>query len=342
MRARSLTASTGGVSGKEQQATFIPVLAGTLGGKQGGGWADDLDRSGAFIPTTARPLKSGGNDRQDESHETYVVANGVTARYGKGTDSDAPDTIVLQDVRGGTRDRTDSGQGIGIADGGPCYTLDSTSQHAVAYQQHGSNVGPMGALRAGNGAMTGGVPFVAGVHANQRGEARTSSLAGSLTSQRSGKQFEGVMVAHALTAEGHDASEDGTGRGVPLVFNPQTGGEMWLGIGDMPTALGATQTPAVLEPQMAVRRLTPRECEALQGLPPDWTAVDGDRTPDSPRYRAIGNGMAVPVVEWICKRIVKVDRAARSAATIATARETARTMEPMAFAAMISDLSRRG
>ena len=43
------------------------------------------------------------------------------------------DHIVIQDVRGGTRDKTDQGQGIGIREGGPCYTLSKTERHAVAY-----------------------------------------------------------------------------------------------------------------------------------------------------------------------------------------------------------------
>ena len=54
-----------------------------------------------------------------------------------------------------------------------------------------------------------------------------------------------------------------------------------------------------------VRRLTPRECERLQGLPDDWTLVPwrGKPAPDGPRYKAIGNGMAVPVVKWIGQRL---------------------------------------
>lgn len=56
----------------------------------------------------------------------------------------------------------------------------------------------------------------------------------------------------------------------------------------------------------AVRRLTPRECERLQGFPDDWTLIDGDRTPDAPRYRALGNAVAVPVAEWIGRRIMRV------------------------------------
>ncbi len=55
-----------------------------------------------------------------------------------------------------------------------------------------------------------------------------------------------------------------------------------------------------------VRRLTPRECERLQGFPDDWTAIPG--ASDSVRYKAIGNSMAVPCMQWIGEGIAEVDR----------------------------------
>jgi len=51
-----------------------------------------------------------------------------------------------------------------------------------------------------------------------------------------------------------------------------------------------------------VRRLTPVECERLQGFPDDWTAGQSDST----RYKQMGNAVAVPVVEWIVQNIVDV------------------------------------
>ena len=50
-----------------------------------------------------------------------------------------------------------------------------------------------------------------------------------------------------------------------------------------------------------VRRLTPVECERLQGFPDDWTAGQ----PDSTRYKQMGNAVAVPVVQWIINRMVE-------------------------------------
>jgi site-specific DNA-cytosine methylase len=57
---------------------------------------------------------------------------------------------------------------------------------------------------------------------------------------------------------------------------------------------------------MTVRRLTPRECERLQGFPDDYTAIPWrgkTETPDGPRYKALGNSMAVNCMEWIGERI---------------------------------------
>lgn len=66
----------------------------------------------------------------------------------------------------------------------------------------------------------------------------------------------------------------------------------------------------IQQKQSAVRRLTPRECERLQGFPDDWTLIPwrgkpAEECPDGPRYKAIGNSKAVPVVRWIGRRIEK-------------------------------------
>jgi DNA (cytosine-5)-methyltransferase 1 len=60
-----------------------------------------------------------------------------------------------------------------------------------------------------------------------------------------------------------------------------------------------------------VRRLTPRECERLQGFPDDWTLIPyrKGQSSDSNRYRALGNSMAVPCMFWIGARIAQVDGA---------------------------------
>lgn len=76
-------------------------------------------------------------------------------------------------------------------------------------------------------------------------------------------------------------------------------------VGALCANAGAKQQNYVVDGPVA-RRLTPLECERLQGFPDNWTAVDGAR--DAPRYRAIGNSMAVPVMRWIGERIEEVER----------------------------------
>lgn len=65
------------------------------------------------------------------------------------------------------------------------------------------------------------------------------------------------------------------------------------------------------ESQARVRKLTPVECERLQGFPDNWTRIPyrnkaEEQCPDSPRYKAIGNSWAVPCVRWIGQRIKNV------------------------------------
>jgi len=67
-----------------------------------------------------------------------------------------------------------------------------------------------------------------------------------------------------------------------------------------------TGTQPVVQIPVGVRRLTPRECERLQGFPDDYTKI-GDKTPDGPRYKSLGNSMAVPVMRWIGERIQMVE-----------------------------------
>jgi len=60
--------------------------------------------------------------------------------------------------------------------------------------------------------------------------------------------------------------------------------------------------------QFGVRRITPTECERLQGFPDCWTAFgdDGKPTSDSARYRMLGNAVCVPTAQWIAERIFKI------------------------------------
>ena len=124
-------------------------------------------------------------------------------------------------------------------------------------------------------------------------------------------------VTHALTSEGADASEDGTGRGPPLVaeaYRTNGKGEA-MSQGDRTATLGTFTDlcEQVVRVGYVVRRLTPMECERLMGEPDDHTLVPvngrGKLAADGPRYRAIGNSWVVPVFRWLGARIEAASRA---------------------------------
>lgn len=81
----------------------------------------------------------------------------------------------------------------------------------------------------------------------------------------------------------------------------------------MDTSAAQLAAHVVDDGRMVLRRLTPRECERLQGFPDDYTLVPYRRAMarDAPRYRALGNSFAVPVIRWIGKRIAIMDAALR-------------------------------
>jgi DNA (cytosine-5)-methyltransferase 1 len=98
----------------------------------------------------------------------------------------------------------------------------------------------------------------------------------------------------------------------PIAFPAEMSGTQAASAKDVSPALAAKHTTAVAEKGMRVRRLTPRETERLQGFPDDYTRIpwrkkDAENCPDGPRYKAMGNSMAVPVMRWIGERIQKFE-----------------------------------
>lgn len=140
-------------------------------------------------------------------------------------------------------------------------------------------------------------------------------VSNTLTTRPGGRQdpSSDTYIAHTLRGEGFDASEDGTGRGTPLVPICFSKGDYGhdAGIDVSPTLRrggdGGGNMPAITLP-VGVRRLMPVECERLQGFPDGYTKIKG--ASDGAMYKAAGNSMAVPVMAWIGRRIAEVDRVA--------------------------------
>lgn len=126
-------------------------------------------------------------------------------------------------------------------------------------------------------------------------------------------------VSPTLRAMGHGASHANAGGRVAVCAiqagacreNPETGPD-GVGVSDSGVAytLEARAEVQAVQASTHVRRLTPRECERLQGFPDDWTLVPyrGGAAKDGPRYKAIGNSMAVNCMRWIGRRIALAEQ----------------------------------
>lgn len=125
--------------------------------------------------------------------------------------------------------------------------------------------------------------------------AHTLSSAMGKTVDRAGKNGRGPVNVIAYPLDMRNAGRSsGTGAG--------TQGDGIGDEGDPSFAItGHTLARPAVAAGAAVRRLTPIECERLQGFPDDWTAGESDST----RYRQLGNAVCVPVAEWIGRRFTK-------------------------------------
>ena len=138
------------------------------------------------------------------------------------------------------------------------------------------------------------------------------------TLDRTGAQavaIQGNMIGRADTAgpQGKGYTEEGepmftlTKTDVhAIAFDTQFGSNANTFEDQSPTLKASQQPPSVTG--STVRRLTPKECELLQGFPPNWTKFDaeGKEVTDGHRYRQLGNAVAVPVVEFLIKRLVEL------------------------------------
>ena len=233
----------------------------------------------------SRCLNAGGMGRQDVETQTLIAhslcADGFDASEdgtGRGTPM-VPIAICTAHTQS---------NGHGFSDG-LAHTLEQANSQAVAFNLRGRDGGaipeasPMASIRAASGGSTNS--YVA------------------FSSKDNGA--DASDVAPTLRGMGHDASH-ANGGGQIAIAAPLTA-SYGKQVDSSDTNSGP---PNILHSGMAVRRLTPRECERLQGFPDDYTLVEYRGSPrrpaDGPRYRVLGNSMAVPVMRWIGVRIAAV------------------------------------
>lgn len=318
------TLSTREKSGQNQESVFTQFgddVAGTLTSR--------YDSS----PCVDR----GANVVVDERDKVFLCQTAQTGSNGK---------LVKQDDVMNTLDRTNS-TAVAALDFNPTdarlrYANDDVSQTLTARARTGGNQVPLvqvqplvfnpnaGITEKGGGfalsedmtptLKTDHNPAVA-FASNQRDEVRELEVAGALAAQPGIKQqtyicradgqanaMTSVDMAPTLTSH---AKKD-----PPLIYPAEDSiGEDALIQRDMSATLSTHNTQTLItggreKRSLTVRRLTPRECERLQGFPDDYTDIpyrNKEHAPDGPRYKALGNSMAVPVMRWIGERIRMVE-----------------------------------
>jgi DNA (cytosine-5)-methyltransferase 1 len=330
---------------REARKDVAPTLSARAHG--GGGLGTDFDLDGGLI----RELAFGGNNTSGPI-DVATAANACASASGR-IDFET-ETFIAHSLSADGFDASEDGTGRGVPmipiaintahtqsngsgfSDGIAHTLESGVSQAIAFNLRGRDGGAMPepadavSLRAATGGSSNSyVAFSAKDHGADAGDiAPTLRSMGHDDSYANG----GGQLAVAITLHGSDGTastasytETSTSLGARApggIENSATTAVLqeqsvaWSGELAASTDIAGTlqrggeggRVDGVMTPQMAVRRLTPRECERLQGFPDDYTLVEyrGKLAADGPRYRALGNSMAIPVMRWIGQRIAAV------------------------------------
>ena len=280
---------------KREEATDGPTHSLT-----GEGFYASEDGTGRGTPLVSHTLGAhGGSGRSDAESETFIPTLGIDGEANvleerqpalrRGGQGGRDESVAIRTANTGA-----NGHGVSK---GVAHTLDRGQGQAVAFQQ---NTRDEVRLMGGDGQ-------IAGALADSPGMKQQNYIASTLlancgkTTGGGGKDSTPRNVVTTLAIRGRgegrdmETRDDGTAN---AILTPN-GGRDGMGVGAI--QFGYT-----------VRRLTPRECERLQGFPDDYTRIpwrgkDAANCPDGPRYKALGNSMAVPVMRWIGERINQVE-----------------------------------
>ncbi|HCT4746641.1 TPA: DNA cytosine methyltransferase [Pseudomonas aeruginosa] len=360
-QAGALTAH--GVRNDFASETFCvaPTVAGTLRSTDGGSDVDHAVANHLVAGTLQANGKAAGSATQQDTESGLLVVHGTQdpdvvqdCAHTLGRNHGQENAVFDPNQITSATNRSQPTPGL-------CHTMPASSQPPIAFscKDYGADAGDVSpTLRAmGHGeshANAGGQVAIAYplLEVGKRtGRSTFDPRAGLGVGAENDPMFtlqasaqHGVCVTgditHTLKAEGFDASEDGTGRGQPIVADVAP----TLRSGNFRNHSNPATEADSLVVASAVRRLTPRECERLQGFPDDYTLIPwaayqkamraaeaslprtatqdevlrariaalyacdvskeaADECPDGPRYKAIGNSKAVPVVRWIGRRL---------------------------------------
>ena len=332
------TLSTREKSGQNQEGVFTQFgddVAGTLTARYDSSPCVDRganvvvdERDKVFLCQTAQTGSNGKLVKQDDVMNTLDRTNSTAIAALDFNPTDARLRYAHDDVSQTLTARAGTG--------GNQVPLVQVQPVAFLYNQ-GSKARSLGLGEISPTLKTDHNPVVAFAQ-NQRDEVRELEVAGALAAQPGIKQqtyicradgqtnaMTSVNLAPTLTSHAKKdppliyPAEDSTGEDEPVTLQIR-GGKPGDGKGaliqhDMSATLSTHNTQTLItgdneERGLTVRRLTPRECERLQGFPDDYTDIpyrNKEHAPDGARYKALGNSMAVPVMRWIGERIQMVE-----------------------------------
>lgn len=294
----------------------------------GGGLTGRTLTAGESLPSVAMCLNAGAMGRQDAESETLIptigggfdVAHSLRAQSQPSHRADS-DTYVAHSLRGEGFDASEDGTGRGTPlipipfdttqitsaengsnpqPGDPCHPL-ARGAHAPAIAFDCKASGQNG---FGVGEIASTLRSMGHAHSHQNGGGHQavaySTKLHNTSSNQAGKFYEeytaGLDANSPAPAVAFQSSQSGVREGeCHATLDSNNGSRRHNGVVS----------------GMQVRRLTPRECERLQGFEDDYTNIPWRKSPtapDGPRYKALGNSMAVPVMHWIGERIDMVEQ----------------------------------
>lgn len=277
---------------------------------------DGTGRGVPLVPVARACVSKGGTGRHDPTSETLVLETvGVIGGDSSTSTPDLPTVTASHHCRTSVCTLTTGDRGVSVdqAAGGLLIpvafnaTQDPVSGHVSPCLGQGSS-------RSGQAS----VAVAVSVSLRGRDGGGTAEVGGGDVAAALRASKGGGDKAHVLAISGRDRGDDGRG----YARTPH--------VSDLAGSLDTVKPDRVFRPGAAVRRLTPRECERLQGFPDDytlipsyWRRVKPDRveslarylgvpadelaqlglTPDGPRYKALGNSFPVLVIRWLGRRI---------------------------------------
>jgi len=288
---------------REARKDVAPTLSARAQG--GGGLGTDFDLDGGLI----RQLAFGGNNTAGPI-DVATAANACASASGR-MDFET-ETFITHPLSADGFDASEDGTGRGV----PLIAGTLSTRYGAS---SGRDLSDSSAL----------LPLAFNLRGREGGAMPEPADAASVRSASGGSSNSYVAfsakdhgadasdIAPTLRGMGHDNSHANGGGQVAVAFTLH-GSDGTASIATPTDVAGSVRTKppgsiensstTIAQQGMAVRRLTPRECERLQGFPDDYTLVEyrGKLAADGPRYRALGNSMAVPVMRWIGQRIAAV------------------------------------